>query len=251
MILAIDKLHNIWLDTSIPYPYNLAEVLTQSFSYVDEDDKVVLHEITPETARSIAEEPPLSRNREILLAFLREDISMQDLGNRYNITRERVRQIVFRELMKIRNPRALNKHLYVPIACTDELRAEIDRLTSEINRLQKELDWFHDNARVIVTTDKDASIDTILGQIAEAAETAERDTTFLDANPVELYNRDILSVRSANCLCRANLTLRDVLDMDLESIKSIRNLGKHSVDEIVCVLHAHGYKMAWEREDAQ
>lgn len=250
MILAIDKLHNICLDTSIPYPYNLAEVLTQSFSYVDEDEKVVLHEITPEAARSIAEEPPLSLNREILLAFLREDISMWDLGIRYNITRDRVRQIVFRELVKIRDPRTLKKHLYVPIAYTDELRAEIDRLTSEVNRLQKELDWFHDNARVIVTTDKDASIDTILDQIAEAAETAERDTTFLDADAIELCDRDILSVRSANCLGRAKLTLRDVLDMDLESIKSIRNLGKHSVDEIVRVLHEHGYKMAWEREDA-
>ena len=246
MILAIDKLHNIWLDTSIPYPYNLAEVLTQSFSYVDEDDKVVLREITPETARSIAEEPPLSRNREILLAFLRENISMQELGARYNITRERVRQIVFRELLKIRNPYTLNKHLYVPIACTDELRAEIDRLTSEIERLQKELDWFHDNARVIVTTDKDASIDTILDQITEVA---GKDTTFLDENPVELWERGILSVRSANCLARARLTLRDVLDMDLESIRSIRNLGKNSVDEIVRVFHEHGYKMAWERED--
>lgn len=74
------------------------------------------------------------------------------------------------------------------------------------------------------------------------------DTTFLDANPYELKKDGTLSVRSANCLGIAGLTLRDMLYMDLESIRSIRNLGKHSVDEIVRVLHAHGYKMEWESE---
>lgn len=65
----------------------------------------------------------------------------------------------------------------------------------------------------------------------------------------ELYRRGSLSARSCNCLGRAGFnTLEEVVDKmyDLKGLQKIRNMGPHSVEEVLRVAHELGLKWKWE-----
>jgi len=54
-----------------------------------------------------------------------------------------------------------------------------------------------------------------------------------------------LSVRSYNCLRRAGITtVQELSQQSVDSIMQIRNLGRRSAEEIICVLNSHGIVLA-------
>ena len=65
----------------------------------------------------------------------------------------------------------------------------------------------------------------------------------------ELREKGELSVRSCNCLLRAGFnTMEDVVARveGLETLKKIRNMGPHSLAEVLKVAHELGLKWRWE-----
>lgn len=85
--------------------------------------------------------------------------------------------------------------------------------------------------------------------------TKKRDTaeeisndTIVDVEPIVLREQEILSVRAANILGRAGLTLRAVSEMGEDAVREIRGIGQHSLREIINVCHKYGLKMKWERD---
>lgn len=70
----------------------------------------------------------------------------------------------------------------------------------------------------------------------------------VDVEAIVLREQGILSVRAANILGRAGLTLRTVSEMEEYAIRKIRNVGPHSLVEIINVCHKYGLKMKWERD---
>jgi DNA-directed RNA polymerase alpha subunit len=58
-----------------------------------------------------------------------------------------------------------------------------------------------------------------------------------------------MSARSCNCLLRAGFnTIEDVVARveGLETLKKIRNMGPHSIAEVLTVAHKLGLKWRWE-----
>ena len=66
-----------------------------------------------------------------------------------------------------------------------------------------------------------------------------------DIKPEDITLEELeLSVRSYNCLKRAGMnTLRELSEMTFDELCHVRNLGKHSVDEICAVLTKHGLRI--------
>jgi len=66
---------------------------------------------------------------------------------------------------------------------------------------------------------------------------------------MELREKGELSLRSCNCLLRAGFkTMEDVVARveGLETLKKIRNMGPHSIAEVLKVAHELGLKWRWE-----
>lgn len=66
-----------------------------------------------------------------------------------------------------------------------------------------------------------------------------------DIKPEDITLEELeLSVRSYNCLKRAGMnTLRELSEMTFDELCHVRNLGKHSVDEICAALTKHGLRI--------
>lgn len=61
-----------------------------------------------------------------------------------------------------------------------------------------------------------------------------------------------LSVRSYNCLKRSGVaTLADILNMTESQLRSVRNLGRKSYDEIIRIVSALGYSLKEDRHESE
>lgn len=89
------KIWGLTIDDSIQYPDNLAEAITERWRSRGKDIIV-----TPYMVKSIVDKFS-EREREMLLCRFGKYLTLQNIGKQYNVSGERVRQIIMRAARRI------------------------------------------------------------------------------------------------------------------------------------------------------
>ena len=149
------------------------------------------------------------REKNIVLAHLKEYKTFSAIGKEYNITGGRVGQIYKRAIRRIKNP-ARSRFL--------------SDLTGQLE---------HDSA--IEKAAKEARLQAVA--INKAA---------LEAITLEDLN---LTVRNHNCLSRAGVkTLADIAVLTLKELGNIRNLGRKGYLEVLDACKKHGVVLDYQAD---
>ena len=195
------------------FPYNC--IISSSFGYYagtsamlnyeESDDELDLsyRNVTPADFDKIFRNLSY-REQTIIEMRYRDSMTLDEVGKKVGVTRERVRQIEFKALRKI------NRDV---IRLIRDERPEIDQLKKENAELRQYI----------------AELQRISSQ-ASGLKAPETVKPLLLDTVVEEFD---FSVRTYNCLKRAQLnTLGDIVNYT-ERFDHIRNLGKRSLEEII------------------
>lgn len=221
-----------------PWPYNLLDEIFQGqWSDVLTQDQLD----GLKKALTILTE----REQQVIDAYYRRGLNLEEAGREQNVTRERLRQISAKAVRKLRHPARKKLILY---------GLEMSKEMSEVGRLRAEL-----TAETYALTQWQAELDAraeLLGyrerkQIGTPEFDDEAGSSEQDQASHGLQNIWIdelqLSVRSYNCLRRACIdTVADILELSQEDMIHVRNLGRKSMEEIIRKMHSMGLKMSWE-----
>ena len=205
-------------DKIIPmYPYNLLEDL---FGEPWNTPLNPLQEKGLEKAFSMLTE----RERNFLRLYYSDDVNFKEIGGRFNLTRERVRQIINRGMQKLRHPTASrmikdgydegNRDRY--LAAKEH---ELETRKQALDGIKKQLDHYEEMLKQRLSD---------LGGDPDNFRLKYVETSLEDLQ---------LSARSYNCLRHAGMrTLQDILDYRGDFFR-IRNLGRKSIEEIRDVVY--------------
>lgn len=139
-------------------------------------------------------------------------VSLEEVGNELNVTKERVRQIELKAIRKLRHKSRAEKLLLGKGAFA---QAESEYEKEKAKRIEEYRDRFLMCDKQLVKQNREAEKGN--REIVENG-------TILDLD---------LSVRSYNCLWRAGIrTLKDLSELSREDLLKIRNLGRSCADEI-------------------
>ena len=164
------------------------------------------------------------RERECIKMKFFEGMTLEAIGKVYNLTRERIRQIIAKGCRKLRHPSRKNMLL----GCS---YSEVQRMYLDLKQDIEELHDIYENALEKVLESK--NIDEFVQEVKKSRKTLISD---LD-----------LSVRSYNCLARKGIvTIEDLCNKSIDELKEVRNLGARSLDEVVGAVHKLGYKLREE-----
>lgn len=208
------EIGNITLRDDLPYPYNLAYSINERLSR----NGKYIGEVTPNTADKMVVDCLGTREREILWYVLRDHWSFADVGRRYNVTRERIRQVLAESVRKLVYCDDVDKYTYVPYIRVKKAEARV------------------------------AKIEMLLGELRDCAENDTFELLNVRAFLNEPVENSSLSVRAIKCLKRNGMnTFGDIAKVESESyLRSIPNLGEHTEQEILDYMHSHGAKLKWE-----
>ena len=189
------------------WPYNLA------YDIFGEEQR--FKEILPMRLQHVVNEELSARESKCIHLRYEEEQSYDTIAKSFNVTRERIRQIVMRAIGKLRHPKWANKYLAVP-------RYEYNRVVQENVHLKLYLDRLEDETSSMSVEERSAIL------------------AFLDT-PIEELN---LSVRAYNCLVkRSDFSIyRDFQNYKIRNFLNIRNLGNKSLVEILDKLSKIGFK---------
>lgn len=197
-----------------PWPYNLVDAIVgKPIDWVLTRD----HLDALDYAMSTLSE----RERKAILLYYQHAMSLEDLSHEFNVTRERIRQVIIKGIKRMRHPShisALRIGLVVA-RDTEAARERLRELETQIDGLEKKL----------------AEHKAAVNELSAICATAPSATTGSDTSVFDLG----LSVRSTNCLWRAGIdTLGQVIDAaEAGQLKGVRNLGMKSLEEILTVLY--------------
>ena len=193
------------------YPYNLMEHI-----FCEPMDHLLSEDQMEGLTKAIASLSP--REQRVIYLYFAEERTLQQIGKVFNLTQERIRQIVRTSLRKLRNPVRSNMIRNgirgEELKQLETLEAQIDAKKQLIEERLSELKELENNVNITVADIKK----TPVGK-------TKLDTLFIDLD---------LSVRSYNCLKRAGcITVDDVLKLMSDGkIFKVRNLGRKSIAEI-------------------
>ena len=160
------------------------------------------------------------REQKVLELRFVHGMTYEQCGYRFNVTRERIRQIEAKAIRKMRNPRFRKNYLLDTLNKAFEIDAERARLERENMMLREKLEKYESIPKPKVEPKK-ISIDDME-----------------------------LSVRSYNCLKRAGFNFVDDLDgKTVEDLKRVRNLGMKSLREVVEKAKQFGVEIPWEEDE--
>lgn len=194
---------------NLPFPSNVAlEIFGEEIDLPTDFEGTFLYVVKSKLKQ---------RESTVLLQRYQEKMTLEEVGRRHNVTRERIRQIEVKALRKLRYPahsklmrNGLKKWTDTQISLAAEAAAKAERFRIETFEMQED------------------------GDLVKVEESKTP-----DALRAELEDLD-LSVRSYNCLKRAGCqTLGDVVAKG-QGIYKIRNLGKKSAEEIFRKIESYG-----------
>lgn len=190
-----------------PWPYNLLEVVFQK--QID----TVMTEDQIKGLNYVLVNKLTERETHCLLEYYQEERSLSDIGKMFNVTPERIRQIIRKAIRKLRSP-MMSRYILNGYDLETEFRKEAAVMHEAAIKAQKER-----NERIYRQT-----YERVLGN---------GNTPI--AMPIEELD---LSLRAYNCLKRAGLDTVGLIIkfVDLkgfDSLGKIRNCGIHTVDEII------------------
>ena len=194
----------------LDYPENLLQVL--GIEYNEHILKRLEH---------VFNDIPLRESTVVQKAY-KEQLTLEQIGKEFNITRERVRQILTKALRRIK---FRSKYLELGDLAYPETKVKEDY---KLYIAQMQNQWTYDSAVQYINNN-----------------TPEQ--------PTPLYPEDIIdlefSVRTYNCLRRSRVfTVEELLSKSEEDLMKIRNLGRKSLKEIKNKLEELGfyYENTWE-----
>lgn len=206
------------------YPYNLLdELIGETWATPLSNDQM--------DGLNYAIETLSDREKYCVSAYFKDEESMKDIACHYDVTYERVRQIVHKALRKLRSPNrfiyikyGFDGHWVVDQTRKEELRKKhLQVLIHQNERMEKKLD---------ISEENDEEMEKLLS------------ISLLELN---------LSVRSYNCLYRWKYmggpeinTLYDLTRVTSQELMSCRNLGLKSFQEIEAKLAEYGLKFKEE-----
>ena len=197
-----------------PWPYNLVDaIIGKPVDWVLTEDHL---EALDYAMRILSE-----RERKAVLLYYQHGMNLEDTSREFNVTRERIRQIILKAIKKMRHPS------YISALCiglvvaqdTEAARSRLKELETQIDCLEKKL------------AEHKAAVNELSGFCAQVPNSLTApDTSVFDLG---------LSVRATNCLWRAGYdTLGKVTDAaEAGQLKAVRNLGMKSLEEILTVLY--------------
>ena len=220
LVASIDKAISVLkgqldLKSSDVYPYNLACAIFRA-SYINPDE-------IEERAYSLSVEginaglsTLTEREREVLRLRFEERLTLEKIGEQFNITREYVRQIEAKALRKLHQPTRI--------------------VRMKVYKYEQIVDYVNENNAL-------KSKNTHLEYLVQRTKTGGGLCEQLELIEVRDIKRDGLdfSTRTRNALCRAGVnTLGEIADLRESDLLRFRNLGVKSLNEIKEVLSSYG-----------
>lgn len=198
-----------------PWPYNLVDaIIGAPIDWVLTDD----HLAALDHAMTILSD----RERAAVLLYYQRGMNLADVGREFNVTRERIRQIIKKGVKKMRHTSNIDALRIGLIAAqgTEAAEARLRELESQVAHMEAKL------------ADRKAAVEELNTILADAP----YGFSGLSTPVIDLG----LSVRSTNCLWRAGYdTLGEVLEAAQHGrLKGVRNLGRKSLEEVLTMLQA-------------
>lgn len=159
------------------------------------------------------------REQKVLELRFVHGMTYEQCGYRFNVTRERIRQVEHKALRKLRNPRFAKHYLLDTLDKAFEIDAERASLERENIELREKLEKYENVPKPKVEPKK------------------------INIDEMEL------SVRSYNCLKRAGIYyVSDLEGMTCEKLKKVRNLGRKSMIEVINKAAEYGIVIPLEED---
>lgn len=207
------------------YPFNLVDaVFDCEYIWVDDDDHT--------NGLNHALESLTEREQDVLRKRYKENKTLDEIGNEFGLTRERIRQIEKRSIAKLRHPSRKNfiLHGYIGNVELKELKAKEELLNEREKTIKEREDKLAEALEHLVEIRASVDLGMSTAEVRKAVELG-----------TSIENMD-LSVRSYNCLKRSGInTINELVyrcenDWGLELLK-VRNLGRKSLQEILDKLY--------------
>lgn len=218
------------------YPFNLiswtfgftSDDISSHSGYVNTDSKTQMFLATMWIEGVVKTCGGGERIHDMLVMRCRDHKNLEEVGKKYNITRDRVRQLIAKAERQLRHPSRAKK-LRIVADMIFNSNGEVN--FADIISAYERQETFNEMMRTKLS--KQNELQTELKQSG------------CDLNaPIENLN---LSVRSFNCLKRAGInTVENIItrfqnETPDETMLSVKNLGRKSYDEICEVLRKMGY----------
>ena len=223
LILKYGRCYDKPVGYTAPYPYNLLDdIFDEPFDHeVTDDEMAGLNQILSTFTE---------RERHVIKLRYEEEKSLEETGRTLHLTRERIRQIEARIIRKMHHPSKRNVIRYgvegsIKKNALDLRESELNKREEKLKLLEEEL---ANKGADIKELDKPA-----VGSLAYDEAVTKPGRSYSEPSQA-FYDLD-LSVRSYNCLARANVvTVHDIIDRIRDgSIIRVRNLGRKSLEEII------------------
>jgi len=196
------------------YPFNLAVAIFDS-----EEEARKIYSPGIHTALSTLTE----KEQGIISKRYAENKTLKVCADEYGLTTERIRQIQHKALRKLRHPSRANQFRAVPLDEFKENELKYQKLSREYEALLK--------AYELLTT-KRVNMDEVLA-LSELSKMLNIETENLKLSHRTYYSLKRTGVR----------TLGDIVDMSIEELSQIRNLGQKSSDEIMACVKQYGLNL--------
>ena len=225
-----------------PYPYNLLDCINAAYGL---GTYPIDWEVRPETRKGLewALNTLLEREKAITLAYFENGKTLEEIASQYNLTRERIRQIILKSIRKLRHP-AMKKAIFKGYHSIKEIDNYFEEKTKDLNReeirlkkkeneiLKKEKcieEWINKiKTQSIHNRSALINLEDLSYELNRIDENIEFDI------PIEKLG---LSVRSFNVLKRGGIAyISDIVKKLREnptSIFKLRNMGRKSYDNVL------------------
>jgi hypothetical protein len=231
--------------TEAPYPYNLVDEILP----VEAPERALMDDDQLKGLDYAINTYLSDRERDILILYFKDGLTLDDVGAIEHVTRERVRQIVAKACRKLRHPcaRAYIERGFRTVSGELEAQASA-RWADEIRSLEaRYVDRVNDLRKKIANIDQRSADMSVIADVIAAKNFIDD----IDASIASIASMD-LSVRSYNCLWRAGIrTVGAICEKSASELLCVRNLGRRSFDEIVSTLHARGMHLKEAANDAR
>lgn len=189
------------------YPYNLAKAVLQC-----KDSE--LHQIDGASLIVVMKGSLTERESDAIEMKFRFHMTLEECGKKWDVSRERIRQVVAKGLRKLRHPSRLRLYKLVPLRTIKDIERQNSILINENEKLKLKLGL----------------------------------TKIEDSIDFDLADLD-MSVRAYNCLVRNGFKrISDARKMSLCDLCRIRNIGIKTFEEIVIKLREYGVILIFHKQ---
>lgn len=183
------------------------------------------------------------RERKIILYRWKDKIAIVDICRKYNVPRERIKQIEYKGLRKLQNAkiRTIIMEGIDTVEQNKELRARLAEENAELTLKICEITQDKELINKFIETGKLTDIERErLRLLCKKRLTPNVPTFNLD----DSINSLDLSVRSRNVLINAGYKhMYDLVNITRDKLMHVRNCGQKSLNEIINKLHDYGIEV--------